>query len=145
MEWWAIWLIAAGLLLIAELLTLTYYMLWLSAGAVVAAVVSLLAPDDFLLQSLIGGVAALALTGLTKPLTRRFKVGKGFRDTHEDLVGKQGVVIAKISPDRPGIVKVGSETWSAASKEELDLDERVTVVGRSSTVLEVQKTGGNPE
>ncbi|MFB9279685.1 NfeD family protein [Cohnella cellulosilytica] len=145
MEWWAIWLIAAGLLLIAELLTLTYYMLWLSAGAAVASVVSLLAPENYLIQALAGGVAAVALTLLTKPLMRRLKRGTGFRDAHEELVGKQGVVLERISAERPGIVKVGSETWSATSGEELHPDDRVTIVGRSSTVLKVQKTGGMPE
>ncbi len=145
MEWWAIWLIAAGVLLIVELLTLTYYMLWLSAGAAVASAVSLLAPDNYPVQALAGGAAALALTISAKPLTKKLKEGKGFRDAHEELVGKQGVVIERISADRPGIVKVGSETWSAASKEELNPEERVTVVGRSSTMLEVQKTGGMPE
>ncbi|MFC4601029.1 NfeD family protein [Cohnella hongkongensis] len=142
MEWWAIWLIVAGMLLIAEMLTLTYYLLWLSAGAAVASVVSLLAPDDYLLQALAGGAAALALTLATKLLKKKLKPGKGFRDAHEQLIGKPGIVIERITASRPGIVKVGSETWSATSKEELNPEDRVVVVARSSTMLEVQKTGG---
>jgi len=142
MEWWAIWLIAAGMLLIAEMLTLTYYLLWLSAGAAVAAAVSLALPENFMLQALAGGGAALVLTIFTKPLTRRIRSGQGFRDAHADLVGKEGIVIEAIRKDRPGIVKIGSEAWSAVSDEELDPDVRIRIVGRSATVLEVQKTGG---
>ncbi|TVX98213.1 NfeD family protein [Cohnella terricola] len=145
MDWWGIWLIVGGTLLIAELLTLTFYLLWLGVGAIVAAIVALIAPEAYLIQALAGGLAALVLTIYTKSLTRHFRKSKGYRDVYEDFVGKAGIVMEAISPESPGIVKIGSETWSAVSQEALPKDEHVRVIGRRTTVLEVQKWGGKTE
>jgi membrane protein implicated in regulation of membrane protease activity len=144
MEWWVIWLIIGGVLLIAEMLTLTFYLLWLGLGAVISAAVALLAPDWFSFQALSGGVTALLLTIFTKPLTRNLRESRGYRDAIYDLVGKQGIVLEAIAPDKPGIVKVGNETWSAISIEILQMDDKVRVISRGTTVLEVQKWGGLP-
>ncbi|WP_373230190.1 NfeD family protein [Cohnella sp.] len=145
MEWWVIWFIVGGVLLIAELLTLTFYLLWLGLGAVIAAVVALFLPDGFVLQALSGGVSALVLTIFTKPLTRKFRKSRGYRDVIDELIGKQGIVIEAIINGKPGIVKVGNETWSAVSVNNLNIEERVQVIGRGTTVLEVRKWGGNSE
>ncbi|RED54746.1 NfeD family protein [Cohnella lupini] len=145
MDWWAIWLIVGGVLLIAEMLTLTFYLLWLGTGAVIAAVVALIFPELYLVQALSGGVAALAFTLFTKSITRRFKQSSGYRDAIHELVGKQGVVVEAISPGNPGIVRVGNETWSAISIDVLLKDDEVRVISRGTTVLEVQKWGGSPE
>lgn len=142
MEWWAIWLIVAGVLLIVEMLTLTFYLLWLGLGALVAVLTALLFPDSFIVQALAGAIAAVVLTVFTKQLTRRFRESRGYRDAVNELVGKQGIVLEDIAPDRPGIVKVGSETWSATSVEVLKKDEAIIVVNRGTTVLEVHKWGG---
>jgi len=145
MEWWAIWIIVAGVLLIAEMLTLTFYLLWIGIGAVVAAAVALIVPDGIVLQALSGGVAALLLTVFTKRLTRRFRESRGYRDAIQELVGKQGIVVEAISPGSPGIVKVGNESWSATSLDTLRKDDQVRVISRGTTVLEVQKWGGTME
>jgi membrane protein implicated in regulation of membrane protease activity len=145
MEWWAIWLIVAGVLFIAEMLTLTFYLLWLGVGAVIAAAAALIVPEGIVVQALAGGIAALALTVFTKPLTRRFRESRGYRDAIHELVGKQGIVVEAISPGSPGIVKVGSETWSAISLDTLLRDDQVRVISRGTTVLEVQKWGGSAE
>lgn len=145
MEWWAIWLIVAGVLLIAEMLTLTFYLLWLGVGAAIAAVVALIIPEWVTVQALSGGVSALVLTVFTKPLMRRFRESRGYRDAINELVGKQGAVVVAISPGSPGIVKVGNESWSATSLETLHKDDCVRVISRGTTVLEVQKWGGSLE
>jgi len=145
MDWWGIWLIVGGILLIAELLTFTFYLLWLGVGAIVAAIVALFVPEAYLIQALTGGITALVLTIYTKPLTRRFRNSKGYRDVREVIIGKAGIVLEAVSPENPGIVKIGSETWSAVSQETLPKNERVRVVGQRTTVLEVQKWGGKTE
>lgn len=145
MEWWAIWLIVGGVLLIAELLTLTFYLLWLAIGAIIAALIAFIMPDWIAVQALSGGIAALVLTVFTRTLTRRFRKSGGYKDAIDGLVGKQGRVIEPISPENPGIVRVGHETWSATSRELLLKDDIVRVISRGTTVLEVQKWGGGVE
>lgn len=142
MELWSIWLIIGGVLLIVEMLTFTFYLLWLGIGAVVAAVFAWIAPDDFVLQILAGCITALILTYFTKPLTSRFRTSKGFRDVIDEMIGKQGIVLEPIEPGKHGIVKVGNETWSASSNEYLLKDEIVIVVERGNTIVKVQKWGG---
>ncbi|MDF2837437.1 MAG: hypothetical protein K0Q63_3077, partial [Paenibacillus sp.] len=51
-------------------------------------------------------------------------------------------VVEDIRPDTPGIVKVGSETWSATSEESIGKGETVIVVSRGSAFLQVNKWGG---
>jgi membrane protein implicated in regulation of membrane protease activity len=142
MELWAIWLIIGGVLLIAEMLTLTFYLLWLGIGALTAAFVAWIAPDAIVLQILAGCATALILTYFTKPLTERIRTSKGFKDPIDEMIGKEGVVLEEIAPGKHGIVKVGNETWSASSHEYILKGETIIVLARSSTIVEVQKWGG---
>jgi inner membrane protein len=142
MELWAIWLIIGGALLIAEMLAFTFYLLWLGIGALVAAVVAWIVPDLIVLQILAGCLAALALTYFTKPLTRRFRMSKGYKDPIDEMIGKDGIVVEEIDLGKHGIVKVGNETWSASSQEYLPKGEMIIVVARGTTIVEVQKWGG---
>lgn len=142
MALWLIWLIVAALLIVVEMLTLTFYLLWLGIGALIAALVDVIFPGALLLEVIIGCVAALLLTLFTKPLTRRFRASRGFKDAVDEMVGKQGMVLEAITADIPGVVKVGSETWSACAEESLDRGELVVVVERGSAILQVKKWGG---
>jgi len=143
MELWAIWLIAAGVLLVIEMMTLTFYLLWIAIGAIVAAVVDLFVADSFIWQVLLGCAVVLVLTVFTKPITRRFRASKGFKDAVDGLIGRQGVVVETIEEGKAGIVKVGNETWSAVSDEHLERGDDVTVVERGSAVLRVRKWRGD--
>jgi membrane protein implicated in regulation of membrane protease activity len=142
MELWAIWLVIGIILFVIEMLTLTFYLLWIGIGAIAAALISLAVPDLFFVQAIAGCIVALGLTFFTKPLTRFVRKSKGFTDAIDDLVGKQGIVIEEVEVGKNGIVKVGNETWSASSDQHLHKDEMVIVVHRGSTVLEVQKWEG---
>lgn len=143
MELWVIWLIVAGILIVVEMLTLTFYLLWLGIGAVVAAIIDFIFPDALLLEVVVGCIVALILTIFTKTLTRRVHSSRGFKDAVDEMVGKPGVVLEHVSMDAPGIVKIGSETWSALSNEPLDKGESIVVVSRGNAVLQVEKWGGS--
>ncbi|BCG60588.1 NfeD family protein [Paenibacillus sp. URB8-2] len=136
---WMIWFIAAGILLVAEMLTLTFYLLWLCIGAAAAGLVSLAAPDAVLMQVLTGSLVALGLTLFSKPMVSRFRASRGFKDIGTDIVGKQGIVIQPIEQGRYGQVKVGGDTWSATSAQNLAADEKVRVIGRGNAIIEVER------
>lgn len=143
MALWAIWLIIAGVLLIIEMMTLTFYLLWLSIGALVAALLDVLLPGALFVQVLAGSVVVIILTIFTKPITRSFHKSRGFQDAVDELIGKQGVVMEESAMGDPCIVKVGNETWSAVSNDPLKKGETVVVVSRGSAVLQVEKRGGD--
>jgi len=136
---WMFWLVAAGVLFVIEMMTLTFYLLWLSIGALAAGLVSLLVPDSILLQVVVGSLVALALTVFSKPLVARFRGSRGFNDTGTDIVGRQGIVVEAIEPGRYGQVKIGGDTWSATSFQTLGRDEIVKVVRRGTTIIEVER------
>ncbi|MEK5256495.1 NfeD family protein [Paenibacillus sp. FSL F4-0125] len=135
------WLIAAGVLFVVEMMTLTFYLLWLSIGALAGGVLSLFVPDSILLQVVVGSLVALGLTLFSKPLVSKFRSSRGFKDTGTEIVGRQGVVIEPIEQGRYGQVKVGGDTWSASSDESLSKDELVRVVKRGTTIIEVERWG----
>lgn len=139
MDAWVIWLIAAGIILVLEMFTLTFYMLWFCIGTLVAALVAWIAPDAYLLQVVAGSIVTLVLTVFTKPISKKIRTSKGFKDTGTELVGRQGVVVEPIEPGQYGIVKVGGDTWSAVSAQLLAKDERIKVISRSSTIIEVER------
>ncbi|MNM96653.1 Inner membrane protein YbbJ [compost metagenome] len=139
MEPWVFWLIAAGILLVLEMMTLTFYLLWICIGAVVGGIIALFAPDAYVLQVIVASLVALVLTIFTKPLTRKIHGAKGYEDTGIELVGKQGIVVEPIEQGQYGIVKVGGDTWSATSIQQLDRDELVRVIKRGSSIIEVER------
>ncbi|MDF2724014.1 MAG: hypothetical protein K0Q59_3689 [Paenibacillus sp.] len=142
MELWAVWLIVAGVLLIIEMFTLTFYLLWFGLGLVAAAVVGLFITDSVIVQIIVGSITVLALTVFTRPLTRRFRRAGGFKDAVDELVGKRGFVLEPIAKGKHGVVKVGSETWSAVSDETLAKGEPIVVVERGSAILQVIRSEG---
>ncbi|MNB82564.1 hypothetical protein D3C75_293770 [compost metagenome] len=136
---WVLWLVAAGVLLVIEMFTLTFYLFWLTVGAAAALLVSLIWPEAILLQVAAGAVVTVLLTVFSKPLVARFKHARGFEDIGTEITGRQGIVVEALEPGRYGQVKVGGDTWSAVSGEVLARDELVRVVRRSSTIIEVER------
>lgn len=141
MVMWVFWLIVAGALFVVEMITFTFYLLWLSIGALVAGLLSLLVPEAILFQVVLGSLVALGLTLFTKPLVARIRSSRGFKDVGTDIVGRQGVVIESIEQGRYGQVKIGGDTWSASSVQSLAKDEVVRVVKRGNTIIEVERWG----
>ncbi len=57
----------------------------------------------------------------------------------ERLEGTRGVVMLAIEPPRPGVVKVGSELWSAMADKPIAQGAEVIVVRRSGLYLYVRQ------
>lgn len=139
---WLIWIIIGVVLLIAEMTTFTFYLLWLGIGAFAGALVAVFAPDAWLLQLIVAGAVAIILTFTTKPLTGRFQGKQGFQDAIDDLVGKQGEVMEDIGVSTMGIVRIGTETWSATADEPITKGEKVLIERRGTAVVHVSKWKG---
>ena len=144
MSAWLIWLIIGIVLLIAEMTTFTFYLLWLGLGALAAALVAALVPDMWLLHIIVAAVVALGLTYFTKPLTRRLHGKKGFKDAVDQLVWKQGEVTETIEPGGLGIVRIGTETWSATADERIERGETIIVESRGTAVVHVIRAATAP-
>ncbi|WP_028400029.1 NfeD family protein [Ectobacillus panaciterrae] len=138
MAGWVIWLLLAGGLFIAEMLTLTFYLLWLGIGAIVGAGVALFVPNLWV-QVVCASIVSLILIAFSKPIVRKLRIGKGYEDAVDTIVGKTGIVIQDITEEMNGIVKIGGDAWSATASEAIAQGEKVVIVKRRNTVLVVRK------
>ena len=123
MEWlgnhlWAVWMVLAVTLGMAEMVSLDLVLLMLAAGAVVGALAAL-ASFPVVLQVLLAGGGAAAMLSLVRPnLLRHLHGGPDLVTGTGKLVGQQGLVTEELSAHHPGRVKVGGEIWSAQPYDE---------------------------
>ena len=68
---WYIWLIAAGIFFIVEIITVGFLVFWLGVSALLAMVVSLFT-DNLFIQTLVFVISSCILIPLTKPLVNKF-------------------------------------------------------------------------
>jgi membrane protein implicated in regulation of membrane protease activity len=115
---WAVWMVLAVALGMAEMLSLDLVLLMLAAGAVVGALAAL-ASFPAVLQVLLAGGGAAAMLLLVRPnLLRHLHGGPDLVTGTGKLVGQQGLVTEELSAHHPGRVKVGGEIWSAQPYDE---------------------------
>ena len=137
-----VWLIAAAVLAVAEIVMPGVFLIWLAAAAALTGVVTLLLGLSLPLQ--LGLFALLSLLAFT--IGRRW-----YRDnpvTSEDpllndraarLVGETVVVVSAIENGR-GRVSVGDTVWPARGMD-AEIGSKVRVVGAEGTSLKVEPIG----
>src|SRR5579875_2592301 len=129
---WVIWLIAAVLLGVAELLTTTLAFGLVAVAALVGAVVGA-AGGNVLLQFAAFVVASAAGLGVARPIAMRHIRQPPLRAGTAALVGKSAIVLEEVSM-RGGRVRVGGEEWSSRP-----YDETLTIpVGAIVDVLQIE-------
>jgi membrane protein implicated in regulation of membrane protease activity len=115
---WAVWMVLAVVLGMAEMVSLDLVLLMLAVGAVVGALAAL-ASFPVILQVLLAGGGAAAMLSLVRPnLLRHLHGGPDLVTGTGKLVGQQGLVTEELSAHHPGRVKVGGEIWSAQPYDE---------------------------
>lgn len=149
---WILWMVLGVGLIIAEIFTLGFVLLWFGIGAVAAAFVGLLG-GGMLLQFLVFAIISIALTAMSRTIfanyfshsdTDRVKTGV------EALPGKIGTVTgASKGALSEGAVKVYGSTWTAFpvdGESELIEGEKVEVVEvRGSSIYVRRVTNELPE
>jgi membrane protein implicated in regulation of membrane protease activity len=140
MDAWIIWLIAAGVLGVAEMHQGGFYLAPFALGAALAAIVSLLGAGAAV--SAVVFVAASAIVFATlRPVARRHRqLPPSIRTGAAALVGRPAIVLERIANDEGvGCVRIGGEVWTARSYDDdevFDAGERVEVVEiRGATAL----------
>ena len=131
---WATWLGIAGLLVVAELMSLDLVLIMLAAGAASAGVAALLGAP-LVAQILIGvGVTAGTLAFVRPTVLKRLHGGPELTMGPRSMIGMTVTVEQPISASTPGKVLVNGEIWTARP-----LDERDTMAaGELVDILDVQ-------
>jgi len=128
---WLPWLIAAGILGLVELHTLTLVLGMLAVAAIPAAGVAA-AGGSPALQVIVFAIAAVLALAVVRPIARRHRtLPPGLRTGAAALVGQRGTVVTAVA-DGHGQVRIGGEVWSArsyADDQQLPVGAVVDVVG----------------
>lgn len=132
------WFIAFVILLVIELVTVNLVTIWFAIGAV-AAIITTIFTDSILIQSIVFVVVSVIALLITKPLIKKFKKFEVEPTNSDRVIGKIGDVTKKIGKNKYGEVKVYGNTWTASSKEVIEVGERVKVLSIDGVKLIVEK------
>jgi len=132
---WAIWLILSGVFFLAEIFTISFLLFWPGIGAFLAFLISLIAPENIVLQVAVFAISTIALTIFTKPLIKKlFKDKDNTSMNNSAVIGKKGIIVKELDSSNSGQVKVNGELWSAIKPE----DAKDIKVGESVIIEKVE-------
>jgi membrane protein implicated in regulation of membrane protease activity len=122
-----LWLIAAGVLAVAEMSTLTFVLIMFAGGALAGAVTAA-AGGSLLLQVIVAIAATVALLVGVRPVARRHLVNGPETPTGSDaLVGQEAVVLSEVTA-HDGRVRLNGGEWSARAYDQRQVLPAGTVV-----------------
>lgn len=134
-----IWLIMTIVLVITEVNTYQLVAIWFAIGSLFALLASSFEMFGFFGQSVLFAIVSMfALIG-TRPFVRKIHSGKKVATNADGLIGKEAVVIKKITPHIKGRVKVSGLDWSASADEEINEGSIVQVLSIEGVTLKVKK------
>lgn len=131
---WQIWLIAAGIFFVAEIITIGFLIFWLGIGALLAMIVSFFT-SNIIIQTAVFVISSTILIFATKPLVNKItKNDKTVSTNVYSIIGKRGIVIEDINlVEGKGQIKVDGEVWSAICNGNITIPS-----GTEITVLEIR-------
>ncbi|HNU23329.1 MAG TPA: NfeD family protein [Mesotoga sp.] len=142
------WMIFGVVLLVAEIITPTFFFLWFSIGSFLAGLAAMFS-FGFGWQVLVFAVSSSLLVLLTRPIARRLSKGDSPRKMYIDgMVGSLGRVMVEINPVlEKGRVRIEGEDWRANSinGEVIPVDTVVKVVRLEGTLVYVERVNDNTQ
>lgn len=132
---WILWMILGIILIVAEIFTPGFVLLWFGVGALVAAFAGLVGVTSLPLQFLIFAIVSTALTAASRTIFvnyfSREKTDSDLKSGVDSLPGQTGIVVSSSRGAlNEGAVKVFGSTWTAypaEGEEPLEAGERVAV------------------
>ena len=130
---WLIWLLAAGVLAIAEALSLDLVLVMLAVAALATAGAAAIGAG-VVVQVGVFAIVSLGLVAVVRPLAkRRLMLPSSQRTGIEALKGRNAVVVRTVD-QHGGRVRLAGEEWSAQSYDPL----QVLPIGATVQVMEIR-------
>jgi membrane protein implicated in regulation of membrane protease activity len=150
---WIFWAILGAMLVVAEIFTTGFVLLWFGIGALAAGLAGLLGVHNIILQFLIFAVVSIGLTAGSRTIFvnyfSREKTGGDLKTGMAALPGKVGTVVSSSRGAlNEGAVKVFGSTWTAYpadGEEPLDAGDRVEVTQVEGASIYVRRIGAGPD
>jgi membrane protein implicated in regulation of membrane protease activity len=132
---WILWFILGAVLIVAEMFTSGFVLLWFGIGAIVAGLAGLIGIDSLIAQFLIFATVSVGLTAASRTIFLNYfsreTTGDSLRTGVDSLPGKIGTVVSSSrGAMQEGAVKVFGSTWTAypaPGESALEAGERVCV------------------
>src|SRR5437762_2849378 len=148
--YWILWCILGAVLIVAEVFTSGFVLLWFGIGALAAALAGIVGINNLGIQFLIFAMVSIGLTAASRTIFvnyfSREKTGDSLRTGVDSLPGKIGTVVASSrGAMQEGAVKVFGSTWTAypaAGEEPLEAGDRVEVTQVEGASIYVRRIGG---
>jgi len=150
---WIFWALLGAILVVAEVFTTGFVLLWFGIGALVAGFAGLLGLHSIVAQFLIFAIVSIALTAASRTIFvnyfSREKSGGDLKTGVEALPGKIGTVVSSSRGAlHEGAVKVFGSTWTAYpadGEEPLEAGDRVEVTRVQGASIYVRRIGAGPD
>jgi membrane protein implicated in regulation of membrane protease activity len=136
------WILVAVAFAVAEVMTVAFFAIFITIGALAAAIVSLLG-FGLLVQAIVLGIIGVVGILLARPfLVERLHIGRPtLRSGADSMVGQQAVLLEPIlGVGQPGHVKIAGELWPALTDDgsPVPVNTLVVVTALRSTTLIVR-------
>ena len=133
MDGWVWWIVAAGVLAVADVVTGgTLILIMIAGGAAAGGLASALGASPALSVGVVA-LVSVALLGVVRPIARRhMRTPRAVRTGVAALVGTEAVVLEAVDGN-DGRIKLAGEVWSARAYD----GDSVFVVGQRVHVLEI--------
>ncbi|MGI8409846.1 MAG: NfeD family protein [Pyrinomonadaceae bacterium] len=142
---WILWLVIGIILIIAEVFTLGFVLLWFGVGAIAAALAGFLGAP-FVFQFLIFALVSIALTAMSRTIFAKYlshSDENSLKMGVDSLPGQVGTVtLGSKGAMQEGAVKVYGSTWTAFpidGETELVEGEKVEVVSVKGSSIYVRR------
>jgi membrane protein implicated in regulation of membrane protease activity len=130
---WVLWMIAAGVLAVGEILSLSFFLGPIAVAAALAALAALLGAG-LAVQLIVFTLASIGTLLFLRPIARRhLHTPAQIRTGTAALIGEPAVVLERVDRDG-GQVKLAGETWTARSYDE----DEVLEPGARVQVMEIR-------
>lgn len=128
------WLIAAGVLIVLEMITLGLTSIWFAGGCFVGFLAAVLGADLWL-QIILCLLVSIVLLIFTRPVAEKHLNHSRVKTNVDDLVGRTGKVIEEIDNfNQKGKILLNGMEWSARG----DAEGQVIPAGTEVTVKEIK-------
>jgi membrane protein implicated in regulation of membrane protease activity len=133
MDGWVWWIVAAGVLAVADVFTGgTLILIMIAGGAAAGGLASALGASPAISVGVFA-LVSVALLGVVRPIARRhMRTPRAVRTGVAALVGTEAVVLEAVDGN-DGRIKLAGEVWSARAYD----GDSVFVVGQRVHVLEI--------
>jgi membrane protein implicated in regulation of membrane protease activity len=141
-QWWY-WLIAAGVLIVAELVMPAFFVFWFGLGALLVSAALWAVPTlSFATQLVIWAVASVLMVFVWFRFFRKEQPASN-RWTMQEYVGEPGILLTPADAFTKGRVQfsraiLGSQEWTCICSEPLEEGTRVTLVEIHGNVVKVR-------